>query len=179
MTHPSPAPAIRRHRAGHLPDGLRDLLLTVHADAYADQADDPFVERFPWFVDHWTALPGFECVVAYDGEEPTGFAYGAPLAFHREWWREHLTPAPANSESATFGLSELMVRPAWRKTGTAAALHQALLADRPEHLAVLLVDPDHPKVQALYQSWGYRPIGTRQPFPDSPRYTVMLRRLPL
>lgn len=61
-----------------------------------------------------------------------------------------------------------MVRPAWRKTGTAAALHRALLADRPEHLAAFLVDPDHPKVQALYESWGYRPIGTRQPFPDSP-----------
>jgi hypothetical protein len=33
---------------------------------------------------------------------------------------------------------------------------------------VLLVDPDHPNVQALYGSWGYRQIGIRQPFPDSP-----------
>ncbi len=168
-----PATEIRHYRAGHLPDGFRELLLTVHADAYADQADDPFVQRFPWFVDHWTALPGFTCTVAYEQGEPTGFAYGAPLNTGREWWREHLDPVPA--DPSTFGLSELMVRPRWRKTGTADALHQALLADRPEHLAVLLVDPDHPRVQALYESWGYQQIGIRQPFPDSPRYAVMLR----
>ncbi|MFJ9847006.1 GNAT family N-acetyltransferase [Kitasatospora sp. NPDC101155] len=177
MTNAAPS-EIRLYRAPDLPDGFRDLLLAVHADAYADQADDPFIQRFPWFVDHWTTRPGFTCAVAYDDQgEPTGFAYGAPLPYGREWWRDHLPQEPENP--STYGLSELMVRPRWRKTGTSTALHQALLANRPEHLAVLCVDPDHPRVQALYESWGYRPIGIRQPFPDSPRYAVMLRHLPL
>lgn len=70
-----------------------------------------------------------------------------------------------------------MVRPKWRKTGTAEQLHTALLESRPETLAVLLVDPDHPKVQALYETWDYRKIGNRQPFPDSPNFAVMLREL--
>ena len=70
-----------------------------------------------------------------------------------------------------------MVRPKWRKTGTAERLHAALLENRPEALAVLLVDPDHPKVQALYETWRYRKIGNRQPFPDSPDFAVMLRYL--
>jgi hypothetical protein len=45
--------------------------------------------------------------------------------------------------------------------------------------AVLLVDITHPKVQALYESWGYGKIGEDQPFPDSPVYAVMLADLPL
>lgn len=155
---------------------IRQTLLDVHADAYADQMDD-FHQRFPWFVDHWGGNPGFSCMIGYDGDEPVGFAYGAPATPEREWWREHLDPAPA--DPATFSVSELMVRPRWRKTGTARRLHHALVASRDEHLAVLLVDTTHPKVRTLYESWGYRPIGERQPFPDSPVYTVMLANLPL
>ncbi|MER6632350.1 GNAT family N-acetyltransferase, partial [Streptomyces sp. NPDC000987] len=28
-----------------------------------------------------------------------------------------------------------------------------------------------------YESWGYRKVGERQPFPDSPLYAVMLKEL--
>lgn len=38
-------------------------------------------------VDHWSGMDGFTCVVAFDGEEPTGFACGAPLQPGREWRR--------------------------------------------------------------------------------------------
>lgn len=44
---------------------------------------------------------------------------------------------------------------------------------------VLLVDPEHPWAQALYETWGFRKVGKRQPFPDSPVYAVMLAELPL
>lgn len=155
---------------------IRQTLLDVHADAYADEMDDEFTQRFPWFVDHWGTHPGFACVVGYDGDDPVGFAYGAPATPGREWWREHLPSEP--TDASTFSVSELMVRPQWRKTGIAERLHAALISGRPEALAVLLVDPDHPKVQALYETWSYRRVGNRQPFPDSPNFTVMLRDLP-
>ncbi|MFE7965416.1 GNAT family N-acetyltransferase [Streptomyces cellulosae] len=155
--------------------GIRQMLLDVHADAYRDQLGDEFVQRFPWFVDHWGGHPGFACVVGFDEGEPVGFAYGAPAGEGREWWREHLEVPPA--DGSTFSVSELMVRPRWRKTGTAHRLHEALLEGRPEALAVLLVDPGHPKVEALYGRWGYRRVGFRQPFPDSPNYAVMVREL--
>ncbi|MFC8593053.1 N-acetyltransferase [Streptomyces atroolivaceus] len=74
-------------------------------------------------------------------------------------------------------MSELMVRPRWRKTGASKRLHEALVEDRPEALAVLLVDARHPKVETLYESWRYRRIGDRQPFPGSPNFAVMLRDL--
>ncbi|WEO92705.1 GNAT family N-acetyltransferase [Streptomyces sp. FXJ1.172] len=165
---------LRRFGHADLP-AIRQTLLDVHADAYADEMDDEFNQRFPWFIDHWGSNPGYACVIAYDDAEPVGFAYGAPAAPGREWWSEHLTEPPA--DDSTFSVSELMVRPRWRKTGTAERLHAALIADRPEALAVLLVDPDHPKVQALYETWGYALVGQRQPFPDSPNYAVMLRHL--
>ncbi|MEV5507840.1 GNAT family N-acetyltransferase [Streptomyces orinoci] len=156
---------------------IRQTLLDVHADAYADRADDPFVQRFPWFVDHWSSHPGFSCVIGYDGSEPIGYAYGASAKPGREWWREHLNPAP--EKARTFHVSELMVRPKWRKRGHSERLHRALLAVRRDDLAALLVDVEHPKVQALYEAWGYRKVGERQPFPDSPLYAVMLAELPL
>ncbi|MDH6142899.1 MULTISPECIES: GNAT family N-acetyltransferase [Kitasatospora] len=164
---------LRHYHHGELPTDLRDLLISVHADAYADQMEDPFVQRFPWFVDHWSGIPGFACVVGFDAGDPAGFAYGAPARAGREWWREHIELAP--ERDSTFSVSELMVRPRWRKTGVSKLLHEALLADRPEALAVLLVDSDHPKVQRLYETWGYRKVGSRQPFPDSPVYFVMMK----
>ncbi|MFB7111711.1 GNAT family N-acetyltransferase [Streptomyces sp. NPDC056291] len=166
---------VRRFTHADLPK-IRQQLIDVHADAYNDAMDDEFNQRFPWFVDHWGGNPGFDCVIAYDGEEPVGFAYGAPAIRKREWWREHM---PAPKKHATFSYSELAVRTTWRKTGLAEQMTRTLLADRTEDLAVLLVDSQHPRVQALYESWGFKKVGERQPFPDSPRYTVMVAGLPL
>ncbi|TGG78495.1 N-acetyltransferase [Streptomyces albus] len=165
---------LRRFTHPDLP-AIRQTLLDVHADAYADTLNTEFTQRFPWFVDHWGSNPGFTCVIGYDEGEPVGFAYGAPATPGREWWRDAPIQPPA--DPSTFSVSELMVRPRWRKTGTAKRLHETLLEDRPEALAVLLVNPEHPKVEALYETWGYRRIGNRQPFPDSPNYAIMLRDL--
>jgi GNAT superfamily N-acetyltransferase len=167
------APAIDLRRYGHndLPD-IRQTLLDVHADAYFERRHEEFVQRFPWFVDHWGGRSGFACVVAYAGDEPIGFTYGAPGEPGREWWREYLAEEPA--DPSTFSVSELMLRPKWRKQGLGERLHTALLADRPEALAVLTVDTKRPRLQAMYEGWGYRKVGERQPFPDSPLYAVML-----
>lgn len=156
-------------------DEIRETLMAVHQDAYADQMDNEFHQRFAWFVDHWGGNPGFQCVIAYAGDEPVGFAYGAPAAPGREWWQEHLDPAP--TESRTFAVSELMIKVKNRKQGLSQRLHGALLRERSEDMVTLLVDTTHPKVQSMYESWGYRKVGERQPFPDSPLYAVMIQEL--
>ncbi|MFJ5643029.1 GNAT family N-acetyltransferase [Streptomyces sp. NPDC093223] len=167
---------LRHFQHGSLPEGFRQMLIDVHADAYADQMDDPFHQRFAWFAEHWSDMDGFSCVVAYGGDEPAGFAYGAPLTSGREWWRS-TGFQPDNGCSSTYAVSEVMVRPHWRKQGISRRLHEALLKERTEDLAVLLVDVTHPKVQALYESWGYTKTGEQQPFADSPVYAVMVRQL--
>jgi GNAT superfamily N-acetyltransferase len=172
-------PALELRHYGH--DDLseiRQTLIDVHADVHAARmADDEFRQKFPWFVDHWGGNPGFSCVIGYEGDEAVGFAYGAPGAEGREWWREHLDPAP--EKARTFHFSELMVRERWRKTGMSEQLHRALMDAQDQDLAVLLVDRTHPKVEDLYRSWGYRKVGEDQPFPDSPTYAVMVAELPL
>ncbi|MEU3405642.1 GNAT family N-acetyltransferase [Streptomyces sp. NPDC006670] len=165
---------IRRYHHADL-GSIRQTLLDVHEDAYADRRHEEFVQRFPWFVDHWGGNPGFSCVIAWQGPIPVGFSYGAPATPGREWWQGHLDTPPERPD--TFSVSELMVRPKWRKTGLGPRLHDALLEGRPEALAVLTVDTKRPRLQAMYERWGYRKIGENQPFADSPVYAVMMKGL--
>lgn len=50
---------LRHYHHGDLPAGFKQLLVDVHADAYADAMDLEFNQRFPWFVDHWSNMAGF------------------------------------------------------------------------------------------------------------------------
>ncbi|MGW6291058.1 hypothetical protein [Streptomyces sp. NPDC055107] len=60
------------------------------------------------------------------------------------------------------------------------ATSTTLLTHRPEQRATLLVDQTHPKVHALYQSWGWTALGDLRPrLPDAPLFHAMLLDLPL
>lgn len=164
---------------------VRGLLLEIYAEVYKDEADDPFssVERFANGLDGWSSKPGWSCLIGYDRHHAVGYAYGAPLPENAAWWGGLQTDVPASETaengSRTFALSELMVLPPWRKTGTAKAIHDALLTTRTEQRATLLVDRDHPRVRALYESWGWRWFsGLRPRIPHAPLFDAMLRNLP-
>ena len=166
---------VRRYSRVDLPQ-IRQTIIDIHADAQGKRPDE-FRKKFPWFVDQWGSREGYSCVIAWDGDTAVGFAYGAPAVEGREWWREYVEPAP--EKTVTFAYSELAIRQAYRKRGIADLLSRALLEERPEDLGVLLVDVEHPRVQALYEKWGFRKVGEQQPFPDSPVFAVMLAELPL
>ena len=165
---------------------LRQTLLDVYAEVYAAELDDPFtgVERFARGLDGWSGRPGWFCTLAHDGKggPVIGYAYGAPLPKDAAWWKGLLSPVPddqiTEDGTRTYALSELMIRAPWRGTGTARRLHDAHLAQRPEQRATLLVEQDHPKVRALYESWDWHKLGDLRPrFPDAPLFDAML--LPL
>ncbi|WP_369384128.1 GNAT family N-acetyltransferase [Streptomyces sp. cg36] len=177
-----------RHYDHHQAAGLRPLLIDLYAEIYQQAAEtDPFatVDRFAQGLDGWSSRPGWTCTVGYDHAydmQPVGYAYGAPLPENARWWGGLLTPVdPAVTEESgqrTYALSELMVRPPWRKTGAARQLHDALLTHRPEERATLLVDQNHPKVRALYESWGWTVLGDLRPrIENAPLFHAML--LPL
>jgi GNAT superfamily N-acetyltransferase len=156
---------------------IRTMLLDIH-DAVYEGLPGTFDsrERFVQFVDGWSSRDGWVCVIGFDEGEPVGYAYGAPFS-PGGWWRGSERPQSLGPRERAFALSELMVMPRWRKTGTSLKLHEALLSGRDEEAVTLFVDLSHPKVVALYESWGYEKADESKPYDDSPTFAVMLRRL--
>ncbi|WJV47387.1 GNAT family N-acetyltransferase [Streptomyces flavofungini] len=159
---------------------IRELLLDVHDEVY-EGTDDPLAPReaFARFVDSWSGKEDFACVVAYDREQPVGYAYGAPLTPVTTWWKR-VVPSlsaefTAETGARTFALSELMVRAPWRGTGASRLIHDELLRARIENRVTLLVHVDHVKVRALYESWGYEAVGEVVPtFLGAPTLCAMV-----
>ncbi|MDH6215992.1 GNAT family N-acetyltransferase [Streptomyces pseudovenezuelae] len=161
-------------------DDIRQQLLDVYAEIYADRLSEEFhsVERFDERLGWNTEIPGFAAVVGYLDDTPVGYAYGCVLQETTRWWNGLRTPVPADATTETgtrtFALSELMVVEKARGTGLARHIHDALLRDRIEERVTLLVERDHPKVRALYESWGYEWFGEVMPFEDAPLYDALM-----
>ncbi|MEU1931184.1 GNAT family N-acetyltransferase [Streptomyces sp. NPDC059818] len=173
------APAIELRSFTEL-DAARGDLLNVYAEVrapllhLANYAVSSFGER----LDRHGAEPGFQAVLAYEGERPVGYAYGNTIEDGDRYW-QRTSPAPIETYTAhaVLALKEIGVSPAWRGTGVARHIHNALLAGRKEPYVTLMVNQaaGDGKVHALYRSWGYEDIGHSQPSPASPRLTVMIR----
>ncbi|MFF3403995.1 GNAT family N-acetyltransferase [Streptomyces sp. NPDC002659] len=160
----------------------RDDLVAVYRDVRAELLHLPnyAVSAFAERLDRHGSDPGWTAVLAYaeDGE-PVGYAYSNVIETDDRWW-QRITPFPAAEyiERPAVALKELGVRVPWRKTGTSVSLHDTLLAQHArEPYVSLMVNPaaGEGKVQRLYESWGYRSIGTSQPSPESPVLTAMIR----
>jgi hypothetical protein len=67
-----------------------------------------------------------------------------------------------------------MMRRPWRGQGVARGIHDELMRQRHEQRTALTVDKEHPKVRALYQTWGYVKVAGIQSAPDSPLYDSMV-----
>jgi GNAT superfamily N-acetyltransferase len=142
---------------------IRGTILDVYADVYADDiATNPFfsMERFEERLEGHTSAGGWACVIAEVGSEVAGFTYGFTA-----------------KDGTTFKVCENMLREKWRRRGIARLMHDELMSHRQEERAELLVRRERPRLRAMYESWGYEHGGEKLPFPDSPRYDVMV--LPL
>jgi GNAT superfamily N-acetyltransferase len=193
----SPQPIVLKRYDASGARANRAALVAVYAEVYAAQLDNPFysVERFGERFEGQTARPGFALVTAHsavqeDGaasngtgaaggfDDLLGYAYGMPLAPTTLWWDGLLDPLSAEllveDGTRTFAINEIMVRAPWRRRGIAKRLHDALLADRQEKRATLLVDPSNAPARAAYASWGWIDLTTIRPFPDAPVYQSLL-----
>ncbi len=177
-----PEPTVRHHDAGGLHEQREDVL-AVYAEVYADQLDDPFysLPRYWQRLEAYAAREGFALVTGRLTGELIGYALGYTLPEGSGWWRGlqgDVEPALLNETGRrTFAVNEIMVRPAWRRRGYARVLHDALLHDRPEQRATLLVRSDNTAAHVAYRSWGWYKLGALQPFDDSPVFDAMVREL--
>jgi GNAT superfamily N-acetyltransferase len=161
-------------------DTVRGDLVDVYADVRSALLHLPnyAVTAFGERLDRHGAEPGFVAVLAYADGFPVGYAYANTIEQgDRYWQRTSPVPADKYTEHPAAALKEIGVRPAWRKTGTARRIHDALLATRSEPFVTLMVNPaaGNGKVHALYRSWGYDDIGQSQPSPSSPLLSVMIK----
>ncbi|ADI11649.1 acetyltransferase [Streptomyces bingchenggensis BCW-1] len=161
---------------------IRGDVIDVYADVRAPLLHLPnyAITAFGERLDRHGSESGFVAVLAYADGHPVGYAYGNTIEHGDRYW-QRTTPAPTvkYTELPAVALKEIGVRAAWRKTGTARRIHDALLATRAEPYVTLMVNPaaGDGKVHALYRSWGYEDIGQSQPSPASPVLRVMIRAI--
>ena len=161
-----------------------DELRTLHAEVYADppyrQAGDAalFARRFRVQC----RQPGFVVAAARHGGYLVGYASGMPLSPATSWWRELTTPLAsditAEHPGRTFALVDLLVRASWRRQGIAQALHDLILADRPEERATLTVLPAATAAQNAFRNWGWRRVARTRAEPGGPVADVLVTALP-
>jgi len=128
--------------------------------------------------------PGFVLAEARHGGYLVAYASGLPLRPSTSWWKDLTSQLPgdvtAEYPGRTFALTELLVRPSWRRQGIGRALHDLILDGRAEERATLTVPPGAAAAQAAFRSWGWRRLArTAGPGPDVPVLDVLLAGLPL
>jgi GNAT superfamily N-acetyltransferase len=139
---------------------------------------EAFMRRFDAYVTN----PSFAMVVAsFDGRW-IGQAWGWPLTRTSRWWTGLRTDEGSHftheDGRRTFALSEIMVDQAHTGRGVAHALHDRLLAGRPEERATLLVNPANTTARCAYERWGWVQAGTLRPsWPGAAELIAMVRPL--
>ena len=179
-------PSVRIDRYG--PDEtllLREPILAVYLASHHDQQHNPWFGPGPFWdrlVDLYAPTRDFELVAAWLDDTMIGYAFGSPKDNPADNWkmiRQALPEVPFPGESVPIYIfREFAVHPDYQGKGYAHAIHDALLKNRPEPLAHLLVRPGN-RAKDIYLHWGWRVIGKVQPFTDSPTMDAMVRLLPL
>jgi GNAT superfamily N-acetyltransferase len=161
---------------------LQALHAVVYGAAPYSQEDDAaaFASRFVVQA----RQPGFALAEARSGGYLVGYAAGMPVRTSTSWWRHLTTELPdevtTERPGRTFALVELLVRAAWRRQGIGRALHDRIIAGRPEERATLTVLPAATAAQQAFGAWGWRKVArTRDPQEDPATLDVLLLDLPL
>lgn len=126
-------------RIAPLPPGFAGILSTLHRDCFPD---DPWDARA---IAEISRMPGFFGALAWEGEEPAGFALALGLGRECE-------------------LLSLGTVPPLRRRGIAVALLDWVCGEaryRGAHVVLLEVAEDNPAARALYAGRGFLPTGRR------------------
>ncbi len=151
------------HHAGAAAAELLNELCEVYADAYGVEQRGEKTTAFRARATKALDRPGYGLLTAQDSEQIIGFVFGYALPAGTYWW-DGLTPAPdegftTENGARTFALAEIEVRRAWQAKGVGRALNDAVLAQRHEERATLATGPQADSARAIYERWGWQPVG--------------------
>lgn len=161
-----------------------DTILAAYEEVYADPPYDEDADDVAEFIDRYHAQAkrsGMRLIIAYDGDQVAGFAYGFLLRPDAVWW-DNIQDGPLPAEftredgQRTFAVIELAVRKLWRRRGIAKTLHAGLLDGLTAERATLTVRPEAEAdpARSAYTAWGYRKVGISRPWEEAPRYECMV-----
>lgn len=129
--------------------------------------------------------PGFKGVAAVMGD---GAVVGAIYGYTDgpgQWWHEHIAQVLGPTGTArwltgTFAVTELAVRPAYRRLGLGRRLLREVLRGLPNTAATLSTQEDNLPARRLYESerWSYL-IDSMRFGADPTEYVIMWRELPV
>lgn len=126
---------------------------------------------------------GYEGLVAVQDQRLVGFAYGYTGDPGQYWYDKvwaAMTPQQRSEwmEPEHFEFVELAVHPQGQRQGIGAQLHDRLLANRPESVALLTVRADNQPALSLYCKRGWQVVLDDFHFdPAGVRFFVMGKRL--
>ncbi|MFJ1456352.1 GNAT family N-acetyltransferase [Nocardia sp. N2S4-5] len=161
---------------------LAEELKSVYLASHRERQGDPWYspERF-WdrLEQLYAPIPEFELVAGWVDGRLIGYAFGTPYGRPKTVLDKavrRFSALGAVTTDSVYIFREFGVHPVARGMGYARRIHDALLAERPESLAYLLVREGNP-ARKVYESWGWRAIGRTQPFADSPIMVEMAKLL--
>jgi ribosomal protein S18 acetylase RimI-like enzyme len=152
----------------------------VHRSALGAGAlsDEWAVNRLPAH----TQRDGFIFLVAREGEEVLGFAYGY-TGSSGQWWTDHveqsLTVAQREEWIAPshFEIVELHVKPSQQRHGMGSALLAQLLTRQPHDRALLSTQTGSRKARSFYAKNGWSELASVDFGAGYPPYLVLGKRL--
>jgi len=159
-----------------------DELVATYLDAYAGAGPIYTEERYRRQLASHLKASGFALIAAEVRGTIVGYIYGHKETPQSRSWEGLQAPVPADltweDGDRSFALCELMVRKDWQRKGIAEALHDELLAGRPEQRATLYARPDNAPAQAAYRKWGWLKVAQVRPgWENAPVYDVLVRQL--
>lgn len=151
--------------------------LAVYARVWPERDRDEARENFT----RYAGYEGFLGLVAYDGDEPVGVAYGA-TSQPGVWWHDQAAAGLGADHPAlqdAWRLVELAVVAEYRGLGIGSELHDRLLAAQPNARALICTAVHNAHARGIYERRGWHYVAESFVFPGEPHpYVIMGRESP-